>query len=251
MNDSDLTWLAVHGEGGVDIFERVEDEGHKRARFRCVAMQVDGRLIDFEPHLNRDPQPLLAAVRRLQDTGPLASPFALGDWRGYPRVAGAAAWVVLLYHDFFRAWQVADLGVQRQIDAVTRAAMASPGDLVGAVAPLYEFNRLSLARDLAQQWLPDVTRRCAEPGFVDDAAGNTGFALRMLGDLALRGGDAALALACFEGSVLAGDNPFRRRRAIEAAAAAADPAALERHRGAYGARWALPPDLAQLTAGGP
>lgn len=249
MSDTDLTWLAVHGEGGIDLFERIEDAGHKRTLFRCVAMLVDDRLVDFEPHLHRDPAPLRAAARRLAEVAALARPFAMGDWRQYPRAEGGAAWVLLLYHEFFRAWQVADLGAARLIDEVTNTpenAPASPAALVGAVAPLHEFNRLSLGADLARRILPPLTRHCAAPGFADDGAGNIGFALRMLGDLALRGTDPALALACFEAAVLAGDNPFRRRRAIEASAAAGDIAALSRHRAAYGARWSLPEDLAQL-----
>jgi hypothetical protein len=59
----------------------------------------------------------------------------------------------------------------------------------------------------------------------------------------VRKGEASLALTCFETAIAAGDNPFRRRRAIEAAVAAADTAAAQRHRAAFAARWTLPDDL--------
>jgi hypothetical protein len=242
----DLPDFALRGECGTDIFQRLGDEGQRRARFRCVATVADGRVIDHLPEDRRDPARLLALAARIEGD-PLSRPLSLTDPQGWPLAARDGDPIRLFLHlEFLRAWQVADLAADRLIRQVTADPSAlpqEPGKLSGAVAPLMEFNRLSRAVDLARLAVPVLARRLAAPGFADDKGGNTGFALRMLGDLCLRRAEAALALTCFETAVAAGDNPFRRRRAIEAAVAAGDAEAADRHRTAFAARWRLPDDL--------
>jgi hypothetical protein len=93
---------------------------------------------------------------------------------------------------------------------------------------------------------PVLKQRIATPGWREEQAGATGYALRMLGDLCTRAGDHALALACHETAVLSGDNTYRRRKAIEAAHALGDTAARDAHIAAFRDRWPLPRDLAAL-----
>lgn len=242
----DLPDFAVRGECGTDIFQRLDQDGQRRVRFRCVATVLDGRVIDHTPEDRRDPARLRALAEGLE-ADLLARPLVLADPGTWPLVARDADPIRLfLYLDFLRAWQVADLAADRlarQVKADPSTLPMEPGKLSGAVSPLFDFNRLSRAVDLARLAVPVLARRLAAPGFADDTSGSTGFALRMLGDLCLRKSEAALALTCFETAITAGDNPFRRRRAIEAAVAAGDTAAAERHRAAYAARWALPDDL--------
>ena len=242
----DLPDFAIRGECGIDIFRRLDQEGQRRVRFRCVATVADGRVIDHDPGTRSDPARARALAEALA-TDPMARPIGLADPASWPRAARDGDPIRLFLHlDFLRAWQVADLAIDRlirQITADPSALPLEPGKLSGAVAPLMDFNRLSRAVDLATLALPILDARMAAPGFADDKAGGTGFALRMLGDLCLRRSEAVLALRCFEGAIVAGDNSHRRRRAIEAAVAAGDAAAAERHRAAYAARWTLPDDL--------
>lgn len=249
MFDDDLPEFAVHGEQGIDLFQRLDDEDQRRTRFRCIAtLGPDGVLRDHAPEAGRQPGPLRALAESLA-ADPVAAAFSLGDPRGWPRAAtaGGDPLRLFLYLDFFRAWQVADLAgtrLEAQLAADPAALPVEPGQIAGAIAPVFDFNRLARGQRLARALVPVLARRIATPGFRDDLHGGTGYALRMLGDLCLRAGDPGQALACFETAVAAGDNPFRRRKAIEAARAAGLAEAVARHRAAFAGRWTLPDDLA-------
>ena len=233
MFDTEQTDFAVAGDRGFDLFTRVHDSGQKRAQFRCFAMVSgsDRRITGFEPLAGRDPDTLLGLVDAAQGDPLLNCKLALGDTRGWPCAeAGQSPLRLLLYLDFFRAWQVADMAAAR-LAAQMRTA----------------FNRLDRGVGLARLMEPILRRRIETPGFADDPPGSTGYALRMLGDLCLRAGEPAQALACFETAVAAGDNPHRRRKAIEAAHAAGLQDRVQAHAAAYAPHGRLPDDLAALT----
>ena len=233
MFDTEQTDFAVAGDRGFDLFTRVHDSGQKRAQFRCFAMVSgsDRRITGFEPLARRDPDTLLGLVDAAQGDPLLNCKLALGDTRGWPCAeAGQSPLRLLLYLDFFRAWQVADMAAAR-LAAQMRTA----------------FNRLDRGVGLARLMEPILRRRIETPGFADDPPGSTGYALRMLGDLCLRAGEPAQALACFETAVAAGDNPHRRRKAIEAAHAAGLQDRVQAHAAAYAPHGRLPDDLAALT----
>lgn len=240
--------FAIRGERGIDLFQRLDDPAQKRAGYRCIATLGQDGLADHDPGARRDPSRLIALAEGLENT-PLGAPVSLVDAAGWAALSRpGASLAVFLHLDFLRAWQVAELSAARFEDACARdpaPQIADPARLAGAVAALYDFNRLGRADRLARLLLGPMAMRISAPGFRDDGPGNTGYALRMLGDLALRNADPALALRCFETAIGAGDNSHRRRRAIEAARAAADAEALARHRTAYASRWPLPPDLAE------
>lgn len=244
--------FAIRGERGVDLFQRRDDPAQKRAIYRCIATLGQAGLADHDPGARRDPARLIALAEGLANA-PLAAPVSLVDattWGGLSRPGASLA--VFLHLDFLRAWQVAELAAARFEEACARdpaSQIADPARLAGAVGALYDFNRLGRADRLARLLLGPLAMRTAAPGFRDDGPGNTGYALRMLGDLALRNDQPALALRCFETAIGAGDNSHRRRRAIEAARAADDAEALARHRAAYASRWPLPPDLAAPPPG--
>lgn len=290
MLDIERPEVALRGERGIDIFLRSEDAQRKRARFRCVATLVgatenppdgdrgaapDGdwgatpnqepRLILHEPIARRDRARLGAAARELVSIEARTRPFSLVDPAGWPR---AADWPdplrLFLYHELFRAWQVADMAWRRLESRLSREGEAptaipgipetpdipdTPGALAALIAPLYDFNRLSAGTRAARWIQPVLHRRVTAPGWRDERSGGTGYALRMLGDLCLRAGEPALALACFETSAATGDNPFRRRKCIEAARAAGDADAVARHIAAFRDRWPLPDDLAAVEQG--
>lgn len=241
----DLPEIALVGERGIDIFLRRDDAGQRRARFSCIATVAEGRVQDHDPGAHRDPARLQALAQRLSGD-PLLAPLSLADPGSWPPIRGSDPIRVFLYLDFLRAWQVAEVAadrLQRQLAADPATLPLEPGKLAGAVAPLFDFNRLARAIELARLALPVLDRRLADSAHADDKTGTTGFALRMLGDLCLRGGAAALALTCFETAIATGDNPHRRRRAIEAANALGDIDAAGRHRAAFAVRWTLPDDL--------
>ncbi|MEZ5752172.1 MAG: hypothetical protein R3D60_09430, partial [Paracoccaceae bacterium] len=120
----------------------------------------------------------------------------------------------------------------------------------GPVHALYDYNRCGLGCAVARLVVPAFAPILTGPGFADDPHRNLGYGFRMLGDLCMRGGEPALSLQCHALSVACGDNAFRRSRAIEAAHAAGDRAALDMHRNAYAAQWDLPETLAALKIGG-
>lgn len=235
MLGADLPDLAVRGEGGIDVFLRMELPDQRRARFRCI-----GRLPDPDPVAGPDPAPeayerqarrnpdrLRRAARALAALPEHARPFALTDATGFPSVAagGGDPIVLFLRIDFLRAWTLADLGLgrlQARLAADPTALLAEPRQLAAQIVPAFDFNRISVGIALGQALLPALP----PPARCDDS---TAWALRMLGDLALRGRAARQALDCFEAALAIGDNPHRRARARAAAQALDDPGALARH----------------------
>lgn len=245
--------LAVHGERGIDVFQRIADEGQRRARFRCVASidPASGQLEDFDPQARREADRLLAMAAQVQGDALLARPFSLSDPGTWPRAAQSDGdpMRLFLYHEFFRAWQVADMAAHRliaRLDTDPGALPLPPDRVVQAVTPIFDFNRLALGLRAARLVQPVLATRIAHPDWREPKGSATGYALRMLGDLCLRTDDPALAQRCYETAVAAGDNPFRRRKAIEAAHAAGDTAARDAHIAAFGQKWALPGDLSAL-----
>lgn len=253
MLDDDLPDFALKGERGIDLFHRLEDRTHKRARYRCIAtLSPSGVLQIHAPDMKRDPETLERLALSLTED-PIADPLSLADPASWPRAAagltgGADPIRLFLYLDFLRAWQVADMGgarLEAQAEARSAQLPLEPNRIGGAIAPVFDFNRIERGIRLTRLLVPLLAPRVTHPQFRDDSFGGTGFALRMLGDLCLRGGEPGLALDCYETAVHAGDNPFRRRKAIEAARLAGDAAALARHRAGYAAQWELPADLSE------
>jgi len=257
MFDADPSELAVRGERGIDLFQRVEDAGQKRARFRCIATVSDGdtppQAVDFQPHANRAPEALIARAQALQEAPQITQSLALGDTRSWPKAYDTRNPMALfLYLEFFRAWQVADMAGARFEALLARDPNdlpTAPNQIAGAITPVFEFNRLARGTQLAHTIVPVLKARIAAQGFRDDQSSSTGYALRMLGDLCMRAANPALALECFETAIGAGDNAFRRRKAIEAAHAAGNTAKLQQHLTGFRVKWPLPDDLAQLENG--
>jgi hypothetical protein len=213
--------LAVRGEAGIEVYERQDLPDQRRGRFRCLgAVGPDGRAWPYEAGVT--PARLVAAAAALPPDG-LA--LDLADATSFP-APGADPLMLMLRIDFLRARTLAAQVAARFAAALARdaaAAVAEAGPFAAQVAAVYDFNRLAIGAALARAALPALPERMED---------GHGFALRMLGDLALRGGEARLALACFEAALAAGDNPHRRARARAAAEALGDQAALARHGGA-------------------
>lgn len=208
--------LAVKGETGIDVFHRQDLPAQRRSRFRCLGTVLpDERALVYEGDADAPRLTRAAAA-----WAPL--PMDLTDAGSFPR-AGTEALAVFQHIDFLRAFALADAGLSRFAATLTRGVdLGDGGALAAQAGAAYAFNRLGRGADLARAVLPLLPppRACA-----DDHA----FALRMLGDLALRGGQAALALQCFEGALAIGANPHRRARALAAAQALGDADALARH----------------------
>lgn len=223
MFGDDLPDLAVRGETGIDIFHRQDLPAQRRSRFRCLGtVRTDGTALPHEPDAD-------AARLRRAAAGLAAIPVDLADATGFPRAGDAADPIALFQRiDFLRAFALADLALGRFMAALGRDArgeLANPGPFVAQVGAAYGFNRIGLGVRMARLVLPALPppAACGE----DHA-----FGLRMLGDLALRGDEAATALACFEAALAIGVNPHRRARALAAAHALGDGAAIARHSGA-------------------
>lgn len=225
--------LAVRGEGGIDVYDRLEQPDHRRSRFRCLGRVVTGpdgtpRPETFEAAGPQVADRLTRAALQIdrQDSG-LDPAFRLSATTGFPRAHDSAAALLLFMRiDFLRAWTLADQGLQRfrrALDTDPARATERPGELAAQVALAYDFNRISDGIALA----PRVLRAVPRP---DLCADGHAYALRMLGDLALRGAEARLALGCFEAAIAIGDNPHRRARALAAATALGDAEAIARHR---------------------
>jgi hypothetical protein len=228
MFGDDMPDLAVRGEGGIDVYIRQNLPDQGRSRFRCVASFRPGAQDPdiHEPGLVSDPARLTRTLQALDAVPALSDPFRLDDATTYPRIAAFGDPLALFLRvDFLRAWALADLGLSRlraALDADGAAVLTRQGHLPAQVGLAFDFNRISVGAEIASQVLDAVAR-------VDPRDDGTAFALRMLGDLCLRGGQAALALRCFEGALAIGDNPHRRARARAAALALGSADALARH----------------------
>lgn len=225
MFADDLPDLAIRGETGIDVFDRIDLPGQRRSRFRCIGtVAADGTARPWEAGV--EPARLSRAAAGL----PAALPLDLADATGFPEGEGGAL-DLFLRIDFLRARTLAAQMLARfraRLDQDAAAAVAEPGPFAAQVAQAYDFNRIAAGIGLARAALPALP---AAPALTD----GHGFGLRMLGDLALRGGEAGLALACFEAALAAGDNPHRRARARAAAQALGDHTAIARHAPPAGA----------------
>lgn len=272
----DIADFAVRGERGVDIFRRRQDPSSRRARFVCIATAIDappagaappqalppppgqekpaaGRLLlCHEPGARKDAASLWEAVLRFEAQPALHQPFSLGDAQGYPGTEGLRAPLDLfLYIEFFRERQLAAHsldGFARALDADARApAGLDPGELAATLRLTLDYNMIARGAVLWPRIQPLLAARASVRDLPGELQESTGYALRLLGDLRLRAGAAEDALGAFETALKLGDNPFRRRRAIEAAAAARQPDACRRHLAAHVALAPLPADLQALA----
>lgn len=246
MFDADPSHVAVKTAQGVDLFVRHQDEGQSRARFECLGtLNPDGTLTRYAEAEGITDEALRALAT------PLDMALGLGDVTTWPRLSQRADPVrVLLYLDFFRAWQVADMAaarLERDLSGTEARLLTDIGQLPGAIAPLYQFNMTERATALAPILLPALIKRLQQGGIARDRADQAGYGLRMLGDLCLRAGDPAAAQAVFSLSCDLGDNPFRRQKAIEAALAAGAVETARAHAARYAAQWSLPERFADLA----
>ena len=254
MLESDLPELALAGDHGVDLFRRIEDAGQRRVTYECIATafpsESEQRLAVFIPPACQNPDRLWQAVARYRNAPGLHQAFAFGHPPGYPSMRDPATRLALFQClEFFRTRLVADLTVVRyeeKLAADPERAVRHYGETVGALKQLVDYNMLARARPIREILAPLVIARVQAPGFVEDGDQATGYSLRLLGDLCLRDGAPADALACFEAAVAAADNPYRRRKAIAAAQAAGDSARALAHIDSFAQAGRVPPDLAAL-----
>ena len=255
METGAIAEFAIRGEGGIDLFRRVEEPDKRRSRFECIATlpcaddalwpEGDARFIF---HTRPTPQLRAAArhaVARLRANPALAALLRLGDLRSFPVGAGFDGFV---YLDFLRAWMLADMTIARAETALAAAEAPDLPMISTVLRLLLDFNQQARGRAFCDAALPGLLARVAPRTARADRHGNLAYALRLAGDLLLRTGDPVRALEAHEAAVMMGENRFRRRRAIDAARAAGDAAALERHLALFARHWPLPDDLARLRA---
>ncbi len=268
----DLPDFAIGGERGIDLFRRREDRMLNRARFTCLATVLpagsppgafaqalrhdDGRLmLCHDPGARRAAAELWVAVDRYQALSALHTPLRLGDATAFPSSATDPASLAPLfpYIEFLRERLLAEMTLARfqaaLAEAPQAAAMMEPGELASHLRLALDFNMLARGAALAPLLHPLLTARAQSPDLPEALAAPTGYALRLLGDLRLRAGSAAAAtqaLALFEAALALGENPFRRRRVIEAAAAAGRIDTCLAHLRAWPAARPLPEDLRAL-----
>ncbi|MCC6002478.1 MAG: hypothetical protein JJU19_16710 [Pararhodobacter sp.] len=267
----DLPDFAVRGTRGIDLFRRREDATQRRARFVCIATVLvpdsdgndatapaaglrgpDGRFMTcHEPGARRIAPALWQAVARFEQDSLLHQPFALGDAPGYPSDMASGAMMGLFpYVEFLRERLLAEMTVTRLRNAMQQdadaAARHDPAELSATLRLALDYNMIPQGAALWPVLYPLLAARAAAQGLPQGLADTTGYALRLLGDLRLRAGGAeaaAQALELFEAALRLGENPFRRRRAIEAAAAAGRHDACRRHLLAWPGDQPLPDDL--------
>lgn len=251
MFETDDIEFAIGAADRTDIFLRQQDEGNARTRYRCVASiagpAASGAISLHEAAPGRTEAHLRALAETMRQDAILSARLALGDTESYPDTSGGDPVRIFLYLDFLRARLVADRAAARLVAEFSRdgaAALPDPATLPARIAPLYDFNLLARACALAEGLLPRLELALTATPNPGKALDPLGYAMRMLGDLLMRAGDPAASLRAHATGCRAGDNPFRRRKAIEAALAANDRAALADHLAAYREKWPLPDDLA-------
>jgi hypothetical protein len=255
MLNSAPALLALHGDAGIDLFRRIDQAEQGRTRYLCVATQAtpDTAIDLHEPAQAGTPEERAQALARLAQTPALLQPFALGDSRTHPAFDDPASrMLLLLYHEFFRARAVAAMGLNlfaNRLEHAPESALADPGAVIAAVRSIYEFNLLSPTRALRESLACALIVAASPPQTPEQSRQNTAYALRMLGDIALRAGETGTAMTAHDGAVTISDNPHRRRRAIEAAIRAGDQARAAAHLRAFAQKWKLPADLAVLAQG--
>jgi len=258
MLETDLPEFALKGDRGIDLFRRIEDPGQRRVHFECIATACDnpsgeGRHLKvFDASAGSRPAPLWRAVERYETTPALHHSFAFGDPPGYPSMRDRPSRLALFQGlEFLRARLVADITItayEEKLAQDASNAVRHYAETASVLKLLLDFNMIARGARIRETVAPLVIARVNAPGFVEDSDQMTGYALRMLGDLCLRAEAPEPALACFEAAIAAADNPFRRRKAIEAAQAAGNVAASLTHIEAFARKGPLPPDLAGVRA---
>ena len=258
METGAIAEFAVRGETGIDLFRRIEEPEKRRSRFECIAtlpmaddesLRLDDAKTVFHVRPNdRWRAAMRTALERLRAHEALMQPLRLGDLRSFPTGGGAGRVDSFLYLDFLRAWLVADMTIARTESAVAAGEAPDLATLSTVLRLLLDFNRLGRGRALCDAVLPGLIAQVTPKAARADRHANLAYALRLAGDLLLRAGEAARALEAHEAAVMMGENRFRRRRAIEAAVAAGDAVALQRHLALFARRWPLPEGLARLRA---
>jgi len=256
MLESDLPELAIAGDRGIDLFRRVEDADQRRVQYECIATaypappESERRLDVFIAPACRQPDRLWQAVTRYQNAPALHQAFAFGHPHGYPSMRDPATRLALFQClEFFRTRLVADLsiaGYEEKLAKDPEHTARHFSETTGALKQLLDYNMLVRARPIRETLAPLVIARVRVPGFTEDGDQATGYSLRLLGDLCLRDGAPADALACFEASIAAADNPFRRRKAIEAAQATGENDTILAHIDSFARAGRIPPDLDAL-----
>ncbi|MCC5969372.1 MAG: hypothetical protein JJU15_05445 [Pararhodobacter sp.] len=252
MLETDLPELALAGDRGIDLFRRAEDENQRRVQYECIATahpdaDGKGRLeVHLPPHC-KQPDRLWQAVERYHAAQALHHGFTFARPASYPPMHDPASRLLMFQClEFFRVRMVADLTITRyeeKLAATPEQALRHYAETRGALKLLLDYNMLARARPIRDLAAPQIMARVTAPGFTESSDNVTGFSLRLLGDLYLRDAEPARALACFEASIQAADNPYRRRKAIEAAQAAGDSARCMAHIDSF-SRWGrIPPDV--------
>lgn len=247
MDAASIDPFAVAGDAAVDVFHRVAEPDQRRSRFECIASaDAAGRIIAHHARARRQPEAVRDALARFDAAPVLRAPMALADPASYPDPGALGRPLDLfVYLEFLRAFAVAEMAIARFADTLDGPGTPPVADTAAALRLLLDFNRTARARPICDAAWPGLMRRAMAPG----AAGRdtAGYALRVMGDLMLRLGDAARALTAHEAALRLGETRFRRRRAIVAAQTMGDQVALHRHLRAFEARWGLPADLAALA----
>jgi len=239
-----LSEFAVAGDLGTDVFWRVEERNQRRYRYECIAtvLEDDTTVRAYHPHAEAHPDEMRAALAKLRKAECLNAPVRLGDAASFP--AGGAGLALFQHLDFFRMWQLAEQEIHRVSQRLAAKATLSGPEISAVLRLLLDFNRLRRATPLIEAVTPQLLE-AAKSG-KDDRWQNTGYALRMIGDMHLRMDAPMRALAAYEAALELGDNAHRRGLAIRAAEAAQDHAAARRHLDHYASRWDLPEPLARL-----
>lgn len=221
--------LPLVGERGIDLFTPLPGAPGRRAAFICFATRVgqgESARIDFHER---------AAGIDAAIAAKAAEAFERAICTDEPREP------LPLDRDLLHAWQVAGFegtkALQR-LEVGIDALLGAPNALPGLIRPLYAYNRISFAVQMARILQPEISRRLASGTLQEGTSEQAGYALRMLGEMSTRGGEWALALLCHETSIaIGGDNPHRRRLAILAADRLQDAGARSRHLAEYRKRW--------------
>jgi len=239
--------FAVAGDHGKDVFRRVDDTNQRRYRYECIATVLEpcGTIRSYSEHARKHPDKVQAAVARFHQSPFLKHPVTLGDPASYPKATEINRPLDLfLYLDFFRMWQIAEQEISRMADLATSGTSCTGPEISSVLRLLLDFNQIRRAQPLIAAFIPGLKAIAATGN--DDKWQNTGFSLRMIGDLQIRAGQPADALATYEQAIALGDNPHRRGLAIRAAHAAQQAHATIAHLAAYESRWPLPELLAEI-----
>lgn len=194
-----LDYVATQGEQGLDLYV-VRRQGDALVRYHCVARwKTQGKRPELHLH---EPLPE-AGIRALARLAPRAAPVGQD-------------------HPLSRARARAERDAGRLVAALEddAEALRSHPQLQRRLQTLYAHNLMTSGLRAARQLQPAVARALDRSPLPAEQGEAMGYILRMLGDLASRAGDAAMAHACHATSIRAGgENPHRRAK-LEAAAAA-------------------------------